>query len=93
MFEAKYAAALDVLQKPAPKTYADLPEHTRKWLEGKSDKELKNLDATIEFVVSSRTAGKVLAWVGGVAVMLIGYAVTTAKFGWDAFSFFRNMPR
>lgn len=92
-FSAKYEAMLALLQKPSPKTYSDLPDHVRAWLEGKSAKELKELDATIDFVVSSRSAGKVLAWVGGIAVTVVGATITAAKMGWDLFSFVRSMPR
>ena len=92
-FTAKYEAMLAVLEKPEPKAYSDLPEHVRKWLEGKSAKELTELDATIDFVVSSRNAGKVLAWVGGIAVTVVGSTIAAAKMGWDLFSFVRSMPR
>lgn len=92
-FTVKYEAMLALLQKPSPKTYADLPDHVRAWLEGKSAKELKELDATIDFVVSSRTAGKVLAYVGGIAVTVVTGSIAAAKMGWDLFSFVRGMPR
>lgn len=116
---AKYDAMLAVLEKPNPKTYADLPEHVRKWLEGKNTrdlaeideaqqlidrlpvetrnwlkgknaKDLQNIDAAVEFIGSSRTAARVLMWIGGIAVTFLTGSWALAKAGIDAFAMFRG---
>lgn len=68
-----------------------LRPETVSWIEGKNDRELKNLDGAVEFITSSRTAGRVLMWVGGLAVTIVGGATALAKNGMDIFSMFRGV--
>lgn len=68
-----------------------LRPETVSWIEGKNDRELKNLDGAVEFITSSRTAGRVLMWVGGLAVTIVGGVTALAKNGMDIFSMFRGI--
>lgn len=77
--------------RDAPEANEDrLPKHVREWLAEKNKNDLKNIDATVELIVSSRLAGKVLFWIGGTAVTVILGAWGLAKAGIDAFALFRG---
>ncbi|MFY9289252.1 MAG: hypothetical protein WAP03_00925 [Methylorubrum rhodinum] len=67
-----------------------LRAETVAWIEGKNERELKNLDGAVEFITSSRTAAKVLMWVGGMAVAFVGGVAALAKNGIDLFSMLRG---
>lgn len=60
------------------------------WIEGKNDRELKQLDGVVEFVSSSRTAAKVLMWVCGAAVSFVVGVAAFAKGGYDMLAIFRG---
>lgn len=60
------------------------------WIDAKNERELKRLDGAVEFINSSRTAGKVLIWVGGMAVAFVGGVAAFAKRGYDLFFLFRG---
>lgn len=60
------------------------------WIDAKNERELKRLDGAVEFINSSRTAGKVLIWVGGMAVAFVGGVAAFAKSGYDLFFLFRG---
>lgn len=70
-----------------------LRPETISWIHDKNDRELKGLDGAVEFITSSRTAAKVLAWCFAAAVSFVGGAVALAKGGYDLFSLFRGGPR
>ena len=77
--------------RDAPEAEEDrLPRHVREWLAEKNSKDLKNIDATVEFIVSSRIAARVLVWIMGTAITIIGTAWAAAKAGIDAFALFRG---
>lgn len=61
------------------------------WIDAKNERELKRLDRAVEFINSSRTAGKVLIWVGGMAVAFLGGVTALAKNGYDLFSLLRGV--
>lgn len=65
-------------------------QETVAWIDAKNDRELKNLDGAVEFITSSRTAAKVLMWVGGMAVAFVGGVTALAKNGIDLFSMLRG---
>ena len=67
-----------------------LRKDTIDWIAEKNPCELKNLDGVVEFVSSSRTAAKVLMWVGGFAVAFVGGAAALAKNGIDLFAMMRG---
>jgi hypothetical protein len=67
-----------------------LRPETIDWMDGKSPRELKNLDGVVEFVSSSRTAARVLMWVGGFAVAFVGGVTALAKNGIDLFAMMRG---
>ncbi|SOR28449.1 conserved protein of unknown function [Methylorubrum extorquens] len=67
-----------------------LRKDTIDWIAEKNPRELKNLDGVVEFVSSSRTAAKVLMWVGGFAVAFVGGVTALAKNGIDLFSMVRG---
>lgn len=71
----------------------DLKPATVEWIAEKNDRELKSLDGAVEFITSSRTAAKVLAWCFAAAVSIVGGAVALAKSGYDLFSLFRGGPQ
>jgi hypothetical protein len=68
-----------------------LKESTVKWIDGKSDKEYEKLDGAVEFLNSSRTAGKVLFYVAGVLASFLLSVFALAKSGWDVFTTFRGV--
>ncbi len=70
-----------------------LRPETINWIHDKNDRELKGLDGAVEFITSSRTAAKVLAWCFAAAVSFVGGAVALAKGGYDLFALFRGGPR
>ena len=77
--------------RDAPEAEDDhLPRHVREWLAEKNTRDLKNIDATVEFIVSSRIAARVLVWITGTAITIIGTAWAAAKAGIDAFALFRG---
>lgn len=59
------------------------------WIDAKNGRELQKLDGVVEFISSSRTAAKVLIWIGGAAVAFVGGVAVLAKNGLDFFSFLR----
>ncbi|MGW5961023.1 hypothetical protein [Methylorubrum thiocyanatum] len=67
-----------------------LRQDTIDWIAEKNPRELKNLDGVVEFVSSSRTAAKVLMWVGGFAVAFVGGVTALAKNGIDLFALMRG---
>ena len=67
-----------------------LKAETVTWIEGKNDRELKQLDGVVEFVSSSRTAAKVLMWVCGAAVSFVVGVAAFAKGGYDMLAIFRG---
>jgi DNA-directed RNA polymerase subunit H (RpoH/RPB5) len=67
-----------------------LRKDTIDWIAEKNPRELKNLDGVVEFVSSSRTAAKVLMWVGGFAVAFVGGVTALAKNGIDLFAIMRG---
>ncbi len=67
-----------------------LRKDTIDWIAEKNPRELKNLDGVVEFVSSSRTAAKVLMWVGGFAVAFVGGVTALAKNGIDLFAMMRG---
>lgn len=67
-----------------------LKAETVAWIEGKNDRELKQLDGVVEFVSSSRTAAKVLMWVCGAAVSFVVGVAAFAKGGYDMLAIFRG---
>ena len=67
-----------------------LRPETVAWIEGKNDRELKQLDGVVEFVSSSRTAAKVLMWVCGAAVSFVVGVAAFAKGGYDMLAIFRG---
>ncbi|AWN43185.1 hypothetical protein DK389_25160 [Methylobacterium durans] len=75
-------AKLEKLLSLRPETVA--------WVDGKNDRELKNLDGAVDFINSSRTAAKVLMWVSGVAVTFVTGTVALAKSGYDIFALLRG---
>lgn len=74
-------------------TLIALRPDTVKWVAEKNPKELQKLDETVEFFSSTKTAGKVLAWVMGVAFTCITGSIALAKAGIDAFSIFRGVGK
>jgi hypothetical protein len=60
------------------------------WIDGKNDRELRNLDGAVDFITSSRTAAKVLIWIGGTAVAFVAGVTALAKNGIDLFSILRG---
>lgn len=60
------------------------------WIHDKNDRELKNLDGAVEFITSSRTAGKWLLWIGGLSVTFVGGVTALAKNGIDLFAMLRG---
>lgn len=76
------ASKLQALLNLDPKTVA--------WISEKNPRELKNLDGAVEFVTSSRTAAKVLAWCFVTVATAFGLVVTAAKNGMDLFQIFRG---
>jgi hypothetical protein len=73
---------LQALMNLDPKTVA--------WIAEKNPRELKSLDGAVEFVTSSRTAAKVLAWCFVTAATAFGLVVTAAKNGIDLFQIVRG---
>ena len=69
----------------------EVKAETVAWIDAKNERELKRLDGAVEFINSSRTAGKVLIWVGGMAVAFLGGVTALAKNGYDLFSLFRGV--
>lgn len=76
------ALKLQALMNLDPKTVA--------WIAEKNPRELKSLDGAVEFVTSSRTAAKVLAWCFVTAATAFGLVVTAAKNGIDLFQILRG---
>ena len=72
------------------KTLLDLDPKTIAWIAEKNTRELKSLDGAVEFVTSSRTAAKVLAWCFVTAATAFGLVVTAAKNGIDLFQIVRG---
>ena len=72
------------------KALLNLDPKTVAWIADKNPRELKNLDGAVEFVTSSRTAAKVLAWCFVTAATAFGLVVTAAKNGMDLFQIFRG---
>lgn len=60
------------------------------WIDAKNGRELQKLDGAVEFITSSRTAAKVLIWIGGMAVAFVGGVAALAKNGIDLFSMLRG---
>jgi hypothetical protein len=73
---------LQALMNLDPKTVA--------WIAEKNPRELKSLDGAVEFVTSSGTAAKVLAWCFVTAATAFGLVVTAAKNGIDLFQIVRG---
>jgi hypothetical protein len=73
---------LEAILKLRPETVA--------WIAEKNPRELKSLDGAVEFVTSSRTAAKVLAWCFVTAATAFGLVVTAAKNGIDLFQIVRG---
>jgi len=71
-------------------TILDMRTETIGWLSSKSPRELKSLDGAVEFVTSSRTAAKVLAWCFVTAGTAFGLVVAAAKNGIDLFQLIRG---
>lgn len=71
----------------------DLRAETVKWISEKNTKELQKLDGTVDFISSSRTAGKVLFYVTGAAVSFLTATFALAKAGYDIFALFRGVGR
>lgn len=63
---------------------------TLEWIHDKNPRELKQLDGAVEFITSSRTAGKWLLWIGGLSVTFVGGVTALAKNGYDLFALFRG---
>ncbi|WP_264048841.1 hypothetical protein [Methylobacterium flocculans] len=76
------AAKLQALLSLNPKTVA--------WISEKNPRELMNLDGAVDFVTSSRTAAKILAWCFVTAATAFGHVVTAAKNGMGLFQIFRG---
>lgn len=72
------------------KALLDLDQKTIEWIAEKNTRELKSLDGAVEFVTSSRTAAKVLAWCFVTAATAFGLVVTAAKNGIDLFQIVRG---
>lgn len=70
-----------------------LPAGTRDWLKDKRDEDLQNIDRAVDFISSSRFAGKVLMYVGGLSITIVSGAWAVAKFGWDIAHTFKVIPR
>ena len=68
----------------------NLDAKTVAWIAEKNPRELKSLDGAVEFVTSSRTAAKVLAWCFVTAATAFGLVVTAAKNGIDLFQIVRS---
>jgi hypothetical protein len=68
----------------------DMRSETIAWISEKNPRELKSLDGAVEFVTSSRTAAKVLAWCFVTAATAFGLVVTAAKNGIDLFQIVRG---
>lgn len=71
-------------------TIVELRSETVAWIAEKNPRELKSLDGAVEFVTSSRTAAKVLAWCFVTAATAFGLVVTAAKNGIDLFQIVRG---
>lgn len=66
---------------------------TLEWLTSKNERELRTLDDAVEFVSSSRTAAKVLIYVTGVAVTVMGAAFAWAKGAYEWFAILKVPPK
>ncbi|TXN23976.1 hypothetical protein [Methylobacterium sp. WL9] len=67
-----------------------LRPETVEWIAEKNSRELKSLDGAVEFITSSRTAARVLMWVGGAAVAFVAGVVGLTKNGMDLFAIVRG---
>lgn len=93
MFPAHLRTWFDTLSEADVKKLQklmDVKSETVAWIDAKNDRELRNLDGAVEFITSSRTAAKVLIWIGGMAVAFVGGVAALAKNGIDLFSIVRG---
>lgn len=93
MFPAHLRTWFDTLSEADVKKLQklmDVKAETVAWIDAKNDRELRNLDGAVEFITSSRTAAKVLMWIGGTAVAFVAGVATLATKGLDLFALFRG---
>lgn len=70
--------------------YRELPRHTRKWIEGKSAKELEMLDEMLDSYATGRLALKIARWFAIMVGGLFASSFAAAKFGLDIWAMIRG---
>ncbi|TNC14937.1 hypothetical protein FF100_05010 [Methylobacterium terricola] len=73
-----------------PQAYRELPHHTRKWIEGKSAKELEMLDEMLDSYATGRLALKIARWFAIMVGGLFASSFAAAKFGLDIWAMIRG---